>query len=408
MADSKPKNGGTKRKHKFGEEAEDLTDRLAAEFFQGLKEVKRAAKKAKAFETQRLVKRLKAPSQGSVGGHEVEQIETQLSSLKRMDHDRIAVMALKNKLKKDKVLSKSPNIGLATPNELSLAALSPSTGPDAQVEGRVLSSKALSSAVNTVISTLRSLLRPQSLPLDISIDSSPPPKQKRKLSPVMTSEKLTPGGHPAEPSRHSDDDGWESGTVDGGSHSSADDGSTAGESGSEVTAPSARKSVIPLSISSTSKRAPSAPTTAGSQSTFLPSLSHGFIRGDSDSDWSDGEAAIADVKTKNRRGQRARRAIWEKKYGRGAKHLNVEHASTSRAPEQHGGPRVMRSVGRSTSHSQHRPPDNLAPPRKDDLQKSNKDIERPLHPSWEAKRKLKERESGAIIASQNTRVVFND
>ena len=44
------------------------------------------------------------------------------------------------------------------------------------------------------------------------------------------------------------------------------------------------------------------------ESTFLPSLAVGFTRGDSDSDWSDGEANVADGVRKNRRGQRARRA----------------------------------------------------------------------------------------------------
>ncbi|TFK74800.1 hypothetical protein BDN72DRAFT_892813 [Pluteus cervinus] len=57
-----------------------------------------------------------------------------------------------------------------------------------------------------------------------------------------------------------------------------------------------------------SDKAPSA-STSKSQSTFLPSLSVGFIRGDSDSEWSDSEAKVADLsERKNRRGQRARRA----------------------------------------------------------------------------------------------------
>lgn len=51
------------------------------------------------------------------------------------------------------------------------------------------------------------------------------------------------------------------------------------------------------------------PKARAGESTFLPSLSVGFIRGNSDSDWSDGEADIADIpQRKNRRGQRARKA----------------------------------------------------------------------------------------------------
>lgn len=45
------------------------------------------------------------------------------------------------------------------------------------------------------------------------------------------------------------------------------------------------------------------------ESTFLPSLSVGFVDGDSDTEWSDAEANIADAPVKkNRRGQRARQA----------------------------------------------------------------------------------------------------
>lgn len=65
-------------------------------------------------------------------------------------------------------------------------------------------------------------------------------------------------------------------------------------------------------------------------STFLPSLSVGYTLGpdDSDPEMDDdptGSGVIGSsgvgVERKNRRGQRARQAIWEKKFGRGAKHL---------------------------------------------------------------------------------------
>jgi len=46
----------------------------------------------------------------------------------------------------------------------------------------------------------------------------------------------------------------------------------------------------------------------GTESTFFPTLSNGFIPAGSDTDWSDGDAKETDVTRKNRRGQRARRA----------------------------------------------------------------------------------------------------
>ncbi|KAK8084916.1 hypothetical protein PG997_006187 [Apiospora hydei] len=62
------------------------------------------------------------------------------------------------------------------------------------------------------------------------------------------------------------------------------------------------------------KAAPSRP----GDSTFLPSLMGGYISG-SESDASDVDVAPA---RNNRRGQRARQAIWEKKFKQEAKHLN--------------------------------------------------------------------------------------
>ncbi|KAK8045209.1 Protein bud22 [Apiospora rasikravindrae] len=62
------------------------------------------------------------------------------------------------------------------------------------------------------------------------------------------------------------------------------------------------------------KAAPSKP----GDSTFLPSLMGGYISG-SESDASDVDVAPA---RNNRRGQRARQAIWEKKFKQEAKHLN--------------------------------------------------------------------------------------
>lgn len=55
-------------------------------------------------------------------------------------------------------------------------------------------------------------------------------------------------------------------------------------------------------------KAKSQESTSNSQSTFLPSLSVGFIKGSDDSDFDEAEAKEADMPRKNRRGQRARRA----------------------------------------------------------------------------------------------------
>lgn len=40
------------------------------------------------------------------------------------------------------------------------------------------------------------------------------------------------------------------------------------------------------------------------------------------------------------------------------------------------------------------------------LKKDNKDKDKPLHPSWEAKRKLKEKQNDAIVPSQGKKIKF--
>ncbi|KAK8097881.1 uncharacterized protein PG998_013367 [Apiospora kogelbergensis] len=66
------------------------------------------------------------------------------------------------------------------------------------------------------------------------------------------------------------------------------------------------------------KRVAKPVATRDGDSTFLPSLMGGYISG-SESDASDVDVAPA---RNNRRGQRARQAIWEKKFKQEAKHLN--------------------------------------------------------------------------------------
>ncbi|KAI1826950.1 Bud-site selection protein [Xylaria intraflava] len=60
-------------------------------------------------------------------------------------------------------------------------------------------------------------------------------------------------------------------------------------------------------------------------STFLPTLMGGYISGSE----SASDVDVAPAARKNRRGQRARQAIWEKKYGEKAKHHNKEKDTRS-------------------------------------------------------------------------------
>ncbi|KAK7738544.1 hypothetical protein SLS53_006064 [Cytospora paraplurivora] len=145
---------------------------------------------------------------------------------------------------------------------------------------------------------------------------------------------------------------------------------------------------------------------------FLPSLMGGYISG-SESEASDID--VAPTARKNRRGQRARQAIWEKKFKEQAKHLAQEKFSrdsgwdlkrgavdgNARTPWKTGirTPFEKRSVGHHGEQQAHAAaPQQPKEPRK-------KDNEGSLHPSWEARKKAKEAQETA--AYQGKRITFD-
>lgn len=154
--------------------------------------------------------------------------------------------------------------------------------------------------------------------------------------------------------------------------------------------------------------------------TFLPSLMMGGYWSGSEEEAADDEAAAGPPKRKNRMGQQARRALWEKKYGARANHIQEEQRKQKRNRDSgwdtrkgatggggggRGGDRGGRG-GFAAGRSQNRYDDrsgagqgHASKPRG-----PPKDIG-PLHPSWEAKRKLKEQASTATF--QGKKVTFD-
>lgn len=174
-----------------------------------------------------------------------------------------------------------------------------------------------------------------------------------------------------------------------------------------------------------SESRPAKSAAAPTGSTFLPSLMGGYVSG------SESASDVDVAPQKKRRGQRARRAIWEKKYGAGAKHLQEAAQSGDQGRDSgwdmrrgavgpgDGGRRTPwkqgvsnpfdknnsnnhvgsgRWNGRDSSRSSHGYNNNNtradAPPRPP----PKKDNEGPLHPSWEARKKAKDSQKGAAFA----------
>lgn len=225
---------------------------------------------------------------------------------------------------------------MAASNELVSTLLPAVPGtPRAKCESRLLSSKNLAAAVSVVVEDLRNLLQPQNtvngsrmtskatsvasqtilkqvtqeheVPQDVDLELKRAENRPEQIEDALPTSKLGSDSDTGEV----DDAGWESGTVDE-IEKSIDDGwesasltdSNSEDGAEELAAPSGNH--VSKNFTRAKVPSPTARSTA-QQSTFLPSLSVGFIRGTSD-DSDFGEAAGDIDFKKNRRGQRARRA----------------------------------------------------------------------------------------------------
>lgn len=243
---------------------------------------------------------------------------------------------MKTKLRKDRTLVQNEHVLAVISAELEGSLVTPAEpgSSAAKVYAHILSSKALAAEVATVIQNIKTFLNPpvktkrliddeeEESEEDIDIPPRPRKASKAESSIKKVSIPLNEdaGSEPSNASTSGDgleaslevvdeddvdidDGGWESGSVNGGADSDEDteDGDLSDEN---VERPSHKASV------QSSRASKSKPITSSANSTFLPSLSVGFTRGDSDaSDIEEVDVDAADGGArKNRRGQRARRA----------------------------------------------------------------------------------------------------
>ena len=108
--------------------------------------------------------------------------------------------------------------------------------------------------------------------------------------------------------------------------------------------------------------------------------------------------------------------IWEKKYGKGAKHLQKREGSGA----THDRPTLRKHYKRPQTNARSRLPDSserdsrvektdYAPNEHSSHQRESRAVDdRPLHPSWAAKMRMKERSSAVIVPSQGKRIKFDD
>jgi len=123
----------------------------------------------------------------------------------------------------------------------------------------------------------------------------------------------------------------------------------------------------------------------------------------------------AEKPKKNRRGQRARQAIWEKKFGQGAKHIK-EGGNVNGGDKRSEGWDLKRGAtdggrggkssrggrgGRPTMGGRGEKPSAAEPPKK-----KHRDDAGELHPSWLAAKKAKEAKAGTV-PFQGKKITFD-
>lgn len=146
------------------------------------------------------------------------------------------------------------------------------------------------------------------------------------------------------------------------------------------------------------------------KSAFVPSLTMGGYWSGSESE---PESDVDVAPRKNRRGQRARQQLAEKKFGQRAKHLQKEGAVSrldrnagwdpKKGATDRSGPRARgpQKFGKSAPRiSSDRGEVKSAPP-----PKKHRDDSGPLHPSWEAAKKAKEAKATAPF--QGKKITFD-
>ena len=368
--------------------------RIRAKLHQAVKVAHSSAKKARQHELQRHVRRLKQCAEA-----ERSDLEKELYYLKTLDIHALALRALSTKLIKAKILPKRaqgadeerfPLLPFALEAKVDPAAtetlLSFEHKAHEHICNQVLSSKVLASELTACLASLIPLVTQQKAPKTPVTEPVKSDKEARQVEVA-----------PPEDGYESDDGmgNQENVHTRGDMDTLVASGSDTEDSDDEDT---------PRKRANTSEE-------DDEEDAFLPSLHTGFIPGD---DWSDAEADYADTggkgpaksQRKNRRGQRERRAIWEKKYGRHANHLKLREKEPRKAREH----RVPDRPTKRPKPMQAPPPkqprtQDPHPPSSSRVQPAPPPSNAPLHPSWIAKQRAKEAQHAA--KPQGTKVVFD-
>ncbi|RXK38513.1 hypothetical protein M231_04279 [Tremella mesenterica] len=436
-------------------------ERVATRIPTALKHLRPTFKQARTFEVRRLVKKVKFLRTKPDTPSTIKDLEAQLALLTHLTLDPIIQSHLLLKLHKHHSLrqltlpTSITDLLHSDPSDLG----SSSDGLRNKVENRICSSKIVSESVKSTVAWVVGDENARLISKSKSSQQGPVGHTGRNVSSVQENTSLDhPVGEMDEDEEQMEinpevivrdeeeteeendieedmiDDGWESGSI-----SVASEDYSTSKIPVIPSIPKNRKEETQKNSLETNttqsgklvegklKQSTSSKTKETiKSSTFLPSLATGFISGDSsdpdlDSDIDDSGLVgkRGKVERKNRRGQRARQAIWEKKYGKGAKHVvrareeeqAVEAVKIARRQEREqrrnptttswGG--AERTTTHNTSISRGREEGNANLTPMGVAVRGEK--EKSLHPSWEAAKLRRQKE--VMAAPKATKIVFD-
>ncbi|KAJ5835794.1 Bud-site selection protein BUD22 [Penicillium robsamsonii] len=402
--------------------------RLTQMFENGVLMIMRGLKTSRGFERQKLSRREKT-AKAQKDDKALARLKEEIETLKGLDYHVTSERYLFKQLIRTKRIAETRTFGeFQAVKKVSLEG--PKSTAEANILARLFKSTPVQKEMPGIMAGIRKLLRVDELPTKTTREDKKkdaPAKKTRKENDGSESEseatsKPRRGEQVSRPANDMDiSDSDESGDEDisqfnsrlgPGSDSEADSESddeedrVAGDISDSISrspSPSFSAADSPPTKKVKAAKGAAAPVKS---TTFLPTLMSGYWSGSEEA--SDEESSGAKPVRKNRMGQQARRALWEKKYGATANHVKQEQLAAKYGGRDNGwdtkrgatdgtrggrGGRGGRRGGFGGGAGRSQDTDGPAgAPRSGHGGKPKgppKD-EGPLHPSWEAKRKAKE------------------
>ncbi|KAL1853346.1 hypothetical protein Plec18170_005343 [Paecilomyces lecythidis] len=427
--------------------------RLTNKFDYEIQTLFRALKTARGVERQKMGRRQKTAQKEKNEGA-LARLQEEVQVLKTLDLEITAQKYLFKQLAKTKRIAESPAfIRFKEAKQLSLEG--PKSNAESNVIARLFKSTPIKNVMPGIMDGFRALLGVDAAP---SAKSTKDSKEKdREQKTEAKAPKSRADGQWNEESEKSSDE--EAGADDvsmadiqsddfaqfdsrlaASSDESESEGASGDDGDGDISMDDSKKNhydhAADLSLSPTpsdsESESPSATSVKASKkasattkgtvkdTTFLPSLMMGGYWSGSES--GDEPAADEPPRRKNRMGQQARRALWEKKYGSGANHVRKEQEKKKNSrdsgwdvrkgamdPDADG--RKKFGKGRSgpgAGRPAHRTGDRGASSYhngRSSFQEKKPQDDKPLHPSWEAKKRAKEQ--AAQVSFQGKKITFD-